>query len=376
MRKRKFVYTLALGAALLPASGAFSQAPNPTPNRESKLIAGFETETRVTSDPNEAGENRASINTDVKFVAEGSRSLKVDLNDLGEWRDNYFVVDFAEPIDISGHLMLSVDVYIPAASLNPDSSENGWFQLYPHVTTTRRDNASETTETWLGMRNLKVEEGWNHLVWDLATGTDTKITRVAFAGTTNESRPWSGPIYVDNIRVYKGSFHGIQPDEKLIAGFDDPNDKARFTGDEGVKIDVNTDKAFIRDGAGSLKIDLTGQTAGFSSGFVRADDLGAAIDVANATAIHLDLFIPEASQPTGDWKELGFTVLGAGGEVQGATAGFLTNQWITLQIVLTPEQARTLSTVKGLFLTRNNDPNTPWNGPIYMDNLRVVVPTR
>jgi hypothetical protein len=100
--------------------------------------------------------------------------------------------------------------------------------------------------------------------------------------------------------------------------------------------------------------------------------------VSNATAIHLDVFLPTASVPTGDWRELGFGVLGAGGELQGLTGGIgdVTDQWVTLEIPLTPEQAKTLSIVKGLYLRRNDDPGSKWTGPIYIDNLRAVVPTQ
>jgi hypothetical protein len=373
MRKTLLLSTLAAELALLPVRGAFSAALNPTPTRESKLVAGFETDITVTSDPDGLGESRASINTDPAFVAEGSQSLKVDLTDLAGWRDTYFAVDLAEPIDIQGHQVLSMDVYVPAESLNPDNTAGGWFQFTPHPTLTNPDDEAATSESWLGMRQIRVEGGWHRLVWDLWNGTDTKITRIAVAGNTNGDRGWTGPIYVDNIRVYKGAFHGIQPDETLISGFENATDSDAFTSGEGATIEVNTDKQFVRDGNSSLKIDLTDQS-GWSDNVARADDLGTALDVSNATAIHLDVFVPEESKPTGDWTELGFAVVGAGGELRGTTGGYLTNQWNTLQIALTPEQAQTLSTVQGVFLIRNDDPNSTWTGPIYIDNLRAVVP--
>jgi hypothetical protein len=378
MRKSTLVTWVAAGLALLPVSNVFCAPPNPTPTRESKLLVGFESETKITSDPLDAGENRASINTDAQFVAEGAQSLKVDLTGVADWAESFLTVDFPQPVDVHGYLVVSMDVYVPVESLNNGDTSGTWFQLYPHVTTTTPGDDTKTSETWLGMRNLKLEAGWNHLVWDLKTGTDTKVTRFAIATSNNADKPYSGPIYVDNIRVYKGSFVGIQPDEKLIAGFEDPKDKDRFSSDQGAKIEVNTDKQFVQTGTGSLKIDLTGLTGGPFSTLARAEDLGTTIDVANATAFHLDLYVPAASLPSGDWKELGFAVIGDGGEVGGTTNGIadVTDQWITLEIPLTPEQAKTLSTVKGLYLTRNDDPNAEWQGPIYLDNLRAVVPAQ
>jgi hypothetical protein len=376
MRKSTLVTLMAAGLALLPISSAFSAPPNPTPTRESKLLVGFESDTKLTSDPLDSGENRASINTDPQFVAEGSQSIKVDLTDVADWAESFLTINFEPPVDIQGHLVLAADFYVPVESLNKGDTSGTWFQLYPHITTTDPNDATKTNEVWLGMRNLNLEAGWNHFTWDLKTGSDTKVTQLAIATSNNGDKPYSGPIYVDNIRVYKGSFVGVQPDEKLIAGFEDAADKDRFTGDEGVKVEVNTDKQFVQTGTGSLKIDLTGQAGGTSSNVVRSEDLGTAIDVSTASAIHLDFFIPSASLPTGDWKELGIAVLGDGGEVRGATNGIgdVTDQWVTLELLLTPEQAKTLSTVKGLYLTRNDDPNSEWKGPIYIDNLRAVVP--
>ena len=60
MKKITLVTLVAAGLALVPARGAFSAAPNPTPNRESKLLADFESETAAKGDPDGNGENRAS----------------------------------------------------------------------------------------------------------------------------------------------------------------------------------------------------------------------------------------------------------------------------------------------------------------------------
>jgi len=371
MKKTTLVCMLSAGLALLPVVSAFSAAPNPTPTRQSKLLVDFETDAQVTSDPDGSGTSRASVNTGAEFVAEGTKSLKLDFTGLAGWHDPYFAIDLPQPIDIKGHLALAMDVYLPAESLNPDSSEGAWWQFTPHITTTNADDESQTTETWLGMHNMAA--GWNHLVWDLKTGTDTKITRIVFAGNTNDARGYTGPIYVDNIRVYEGTFAGVHPDEKLIQGFEDAAVKDAFSGSQTV--DINTDKQFVQAGNSSLKIDLTGAEGGWTSDVVRADDWGTTLDVSNATALHLDLFVPEGSQPE-SWNELGYVVIGEGGEVWGSTAGILTGQWNTLVINLTPDQAKMLTNVKGIYFLRNQDSNTPWRGPVYVDNLRAVVPTQ
>jgi hypothetical protein len=374
MKKTTLVSLLAAGLALLSTSSAFSAPLNPTPNRESKLLVGFEDQTTVMSDPDGVGENRASINADPQFVAEGSKSLKLELTGVGGYKD-YFAIDLPAPIDIKGYQVLSMDVYVPVASLNNgDYKDNAWFEFLPRPTTADPADATMTVDTQYG--NRAMGPGWNHLIWDLKNGTDTKITKLAFVGNTNGDKPYSGPVYVDNIRVYKGSFTGIQPDEKLIFGFDKPTDKDFFTGP--VAYAVSTDKQFVHDGNGSLKIDLTNQDGGWTNDVARADNWGKTVDVSNATAIHLDLFVPDGSQPT-SWNQLGFVVIGEGGDAWGTTSGgvtggFIPGQWNTLELALTPDQAKALTNVKGLYLIRNQDSNTPWNGPIYIDNLRAVVP--
>ena len=64
-------------------------------------------------------------------------------------------------------------------------------------------------------------------------------------------------------------------------------------------------------------------------------------------------------------------MIGAGGQV--AVTNFVTNgQWVTLEIPLTPEQAAMLTNVKGLFFITNSGDD--WTGPVYVDNLRAVIP--
>jgi len=139
---------------------------------------------------------------------------------------------------------------------------------------------------------------------------------------------------------------------------------------------MNTDKQFITQGAGSLAIDLNGQGGGWTNGVATADDWGTTIDASNATALHLDLFVPTASTPSnGNWHEIGYTVIGDGGEVGGEVGsnGIVDGQWNTLEIPLTADEAAMLKNVKGIRFIRNQ--GDAWNGPVYVDNLRAVVPT-
>jgi len=239
MKKSHQLSLMAAALAFTTARGAFAAATgvlNPTPNRESKLIADFENTTDVTSDPNGAGENHASINTDTQFAAEGGKSLKIDMTGVaGGWHDHEFTINFAQPIDIKGYLVLAMDVFVPDTSFADPSS---YYQFDPRTTTVDPTDATKTVVSYYGPRNLHT--GWNHLVWNLQKGTDTQLTQLDSSG--NSGADYSGPLYVDNIRLYKGDFSGVQPDEKLIFGFDKPADKDLFTVGDAAGVAVNTDK--------------------------------------------------------------------------------------------------------------------------------------
>jgi hypothetical protein len=365
MRKTALVYWMAAGLALLPVSGAFSAAnpgaPNPYPNRESKLLADFETDVSVTADPEGSGTNRASIITDTQFAAEGGKALKVDLTGLTGWNDPAISINFQPPIDIQGYQVVSMDIFVPADSVS------SWHQFHLQAsTTTSLTDDSTVSRIYYGPG--AVSAGWNHMIWVLKNGTDTKLAKLELA--INSGAEWSGPVYFDNIRIYKGNFLGLQPDELLVTGFDKAADKDLFAGDT-VTIEANTDKQFISQGEGSLKIDMTGFTGG---SIVRAEDFGTTIDASKATAVHLDLFVPTGSYTASDWHEVGFGVIGEGGEVSSPTHGVVDGQWVTLEIPLTPEKAAMLTNIKGVFLSNNS--GSEWAGPVYIDNLRVVVPTQ
>jgi hypothetical protein len=379
MKTNRLVSVVAAGLALLSVRSAFAAinpaALNPTPNRDSKPLVDFESAVTVMSDPSGAGTNLASVNTDPQFVAEGSKSLKLDFNGLSGYNNNYFVIPLAAPIDIKGYQVLAMDVFIPDTSLADPTS---YYQFDPHLITTSPTDDTMTSETWYGPGQMGA--GWNHLIWSLKTGTDTKVTQIAFAGNTGAN--YTGPVYVDNIRVYKGSFVGLQADEKLVFGFDNATDPGLFASNDSAPITLNTDKQFISQGTGSLKIDLNGLSSGWSNGLARADDWGKTLDLSKATAIHLDVFVPGSSYPPGDWHELGFVVIGDGGEVgtlpngNGASDSVqnVSDQWVTLEIPLTPANAAKLTNVKGIYLIRNTGDD--WTGPIYIDNLRAVFPTQ
>jgi hypothetical protein len=376
MRKFSLLSVMAAGLALLSASGVLAAlnpgVPNPTPSRDSKILVDLTNPVTVMSDPGGTGGNLASMSTDPTFAAEGSKSVKLDFNGQSGYNNNYFVIPLSTPVDIKGYQTLAMDVFIPDASIN-----NSWYQLDPHIITTLPGDDTMTQETWYGPGQMGA--GWNHLIWTLKNGTDTKVTQIAFAGNTGDT--YNGPIYASNIRLYKGTFAGLQPDEKLIFGFDNASDASFFTSGDGAPVSANTDKTFISQGAGSLKVDLTGITSGWSNNILRADDWGKTIDLSKATAIHLDFYIPGSSYPVGDWHELGFVVIGDGGEVGvlpnggGASNSFqsIADQWGTLEIPLTPDNAAKLTNVKGLYLIRNSGDD--WTGPIYVDNLRAVFPT-
>src|SRR6187397_2734974 len=99
MKKTRWVSLMAAGLGFLPVAAALAAAnpgvPNPYPTRESKLLVDFESQVEVTGDPRETGENATSINTDVQFAAEGSKSLKVDMTGVvADGHDNIFTVKF------------------------------------------------------------------------------------------------------------------------------------------------------------------------------------------------------------------------------------------------------------------------------------------
>src|SRR5260370_25643156 len=112
MNKLTLVSPIAAGLALFLASGAIAAvnpaAPNPYPTRDSKILVDFESPTMVASDPTRAGKNLASINIDPLFVAEGSRSLKLDFTGLIGSMDLGFVIHLPQPVDIKGYQVLAM----------------------------------------------------------------------------------------------------------------------------------------------------------------------------------------------------------------------------------------------------------------------------
>jgi hypothetical protein len=361
---RKAFWFLALIAvlALATALSAYAQALNPTPNRESKLLFSFEDDKLDgwISDPNNTGSNElASLNTDPQFVSDGKGSLKLNLTDIGGWKEPVLAVDLAEPLDLKDWGAISMDVYVPAESLYPDQP-GGWFQLDPRM-------ATANGTAYYGNRDCHA--GWNHWTWNLAAGKNEGITRIFFAANTDGARPWTGPIYIDNIRAWK-SLVGLHPDEKLVLGFDKADDASIFTPDSSTVVKFNSDKQYIIQGDGSVMVDFTGAT-GWSNAFCRGT-LPQGVDLTKATAIMFDVFVPADSGAT-DWWQVGAEITGDNLYIQ--IPGMTTNagEWDTVNYALSPAEAANMTNVTGFNLIRNS--GAEWRGPIYIDNLRVVIPT-
>jgi hypothetical protein len=341
--------------ALFTVGSAFSQAYNPYPHRENKVLVDFETATTVESDPLGTGKNVATVNTDAQFVSDGKSSLKLDFNEVGAGPG--FVINLAAPVDIKGFQILAMSVFVPAESYTA-----GWYQFHPRVIT-------DLGETGYGPGNLV--PGWNHLMWSLAPGTDAKVSSLDIR--LNQGGEYAGPVYVDNIRVYKGNFVGLQADEQMIFGFDKPTDKDLFTTvSDDVKVDTNADKQFVTGGDASLKLDLSQKTSGWTNNVARVDGWGKTLDVSKATAIHLDVFIPMGSSPESTWHEIGFAVVGDGGEKNAPTNFVPLGQWVTLEIPLSSDQAKAIGNVTGFYFLLNS--GADWTGPVYADSLRAVIP--
>jgi hypothetical protein len=362
MKKASLVCALSAALTLVSIGGALSAALNPTPDRDSKPLFGFEDSSfdGWVSDPLATGANAlASQNADAQYVSEGKGSLQLDLTDIGGWQDRLFSVDIADGLDLSQYHALSLDVYAPDSSLFPDQP-GGWFQFNPRI-------VSANGISYLGNRDMQA--GWNHMVWDLQDGMGEGITQIYVSSNTDGARPWSGPIYIDNVRAWKDPFPGIHSDETMILSFDTQADVDLFAIDTAHPASLNTDKQYVHDGAGSMAIDMTGQ-AGWTA-FDQASGLPS-VDLSKATAIHVDVFVPDGVQPT-DWSQLGFAINGDGGQVATETKGYITNQWNTLELALSPEDAAKLTNVTSMELRTNS--GMAWNGPIYIDNLRAVIPS-
>lgn len=364
MRRVSWLCALAAILIVVTAAAAFAQALNPTPTRESKLIFSFEDDKLDgwTSDPKATGTSIASWNTDPKYVSDGKGSLKLDLsnggaNDIGGWVEPMFSVDIPDGVDLKDYAVFSMDVYVPAESLFPDQP-GGWFQILPRIT-------SAGGTGYYGNRD--VHAGWNRLIWDMQVGRTENVTKITAASNTDGARPWTGPIYIDNVRAYK-SFTGMQPDETLIYGFDKESDLSSFTPGDGVTLAFNSDKQYISQGDGSLSVDLTGMS-GWHGGMARVPLPD--VDLSKATAIHLDVYVPNGNQPS-DWSQIGMEITGAGGQVSTATLGFLTDQWNTLELPLTPSDAAKLADTTAFSIRVNS--GAAWTGPFYIDALRAVIP--
>jgi hypothetical protein len=365
MKRVSLTGALSAVLALGVTAAAYSQAIapyNPTPSRASTELFDFENGIDGwTGGTGDVGTAQVSLNADPQYASDGTKSLAVDLTGQGNWVDPVLTGTLSTPVDLSQYHALSMDVFVPEESRNPDNPD-GWFQFFLRVT-----DSSGTT--YYNTRNTQA--GWNHIVWDLKDGAGSGASSISFATGTDDARRWTGPAYIDNIRVWKDPLPGIHSDEKLIQGFDDAslNDMI-VTNPAEVTASVNTDKQFVKDGTGSLMIDMSGQND-WSNDTVKIDGLPA-FDLTNATGIHIDFFIPTDSAPT-DWSEFGFGINGEGGSIDTATQGYLADQWNTLEIPLSSDTANAIKNVTGLYIMKNS--GDVWHGPIYVDNLRAVYAT-
>jgi hypothetical protein len=174
---------LAASLAVLPGAGAFAQvnvAHNPYPNRPQKLVTGFEnatvcTEAQVVAEECPAGWHGfqagpptkpvVTINTDPKFVAEGTKSLKVDMTSVEQnWHSEFFRGVFAEPVDAGGFNTLSMNVYYTFDSETGENANTSWSEMFIRIQKVNADG-SDAGEDWYGNRNFR--RGWNFFTWDL-----------------------------------------------------------------------------------------------------------------------------------------------------------------------------------------------------------------
>ena len=92
--------------------------------------------------------------------------------------------------------------------------------------------------------------------------------------------------------------------------------------------------------------------------------------MSKATAIHLDVFVPEDSYTADSYRGIGFGVVGAGRRV--AVASFVERAVGHPGDPAHPGAGAKLSNMKGVYFITNS--GNAWTGPIYVDSLRAVIP--
>ncbi|HEY3280660.1 MAG TPA: dockerin type I repeat-containing protein [Armatimonadota bacterium] len=300
-----------------------------------------------------------SHNIDPNYAFSGSSgSLKVDLTGHQTWSDHLMSVTLPEPLDLSLFGFVSVDVFCPESALGGDADsaygQFGLITLPPEV-------------SW-GSRDV-VRTGWQRFVWSLDPAQSKSITELRFL--VDQGGPWQQPVYFDNLRVLPGKPQGLAPkDQILIDGF---NTDANIEGmAEDWPRQITTDKTYVTEGTGALKVDLTGVTGwtGYKDQLLGLTP----IDLSSMDQVRLDVYVPAASAP--EWFQWGVCLLsgeagvGVSDAIHGVNVGWQTLVWdLTL---LSPEEKVLLKEVTGFrFLTQSGgDTNTDWKGPIYVDALR------
>jgi alpha-L-arabinofuranosidase len=174
-----------------------------------------------------------SVTKDPKFVTEGKYALKVDLTGSMDWNQDVMVC--APPFDpaINKLVELSFDVTIPQASVDGleyqemylvcSSKSNAWYQLKSPL-------LPGQNKVVFKLDNAKIKQDmWNMYL------------------VTNNSQPYKGPIYIDNmvgrIMGEPGNAEGRVIDKETGA----PIENARV---------VIGDSLIITDAAGNFKVTI------------------------------------------------------------------------------------------------------------------------
>jgi hypothetical protein len=335
---------------LLSIHPAANAALDPT---KANVIFDWETDTQGWTSGIDT--SKVTHNSDAQFASEGSKgSLQVNLTGHNSWSDQIMTVALPAPLDLSKFAFVSVDVYVPAGSRGGDTSPT-WAQ-FGLITGDPYIN--------LGSHDI-VREGWQHFVWSLDPEKSKNITFMRFF--VNQGAPWAAPIYFDNLKVLPGQARGLTAkDQILIDGF---NKAANIEGmAEDWPREITTDKAYVTEGDGALKLDITDQQgwSGYKDAIIGLPP----IDLSTMDQLRLDVFLPDASAP--DWYQLGVSLVSgdAAAYVPDAIHGF-NKGWQTLVwdfTRFTADQKALLKEITGFrFFVQSG---TAFLGPVYVDALR------
>jgi len=185
MRKKSIAAVL-IAACLLfsPVFAAEESAVDFAAKHKVKL---WSFETGTTEGWNGAGKwaKACSVTDNPKFVTEGKYALKIDATGSTDWNQDAAVNSGPFIKEINKLVEMSMDVIVPAESakgmefqelyLVCSSKTNNWYQLKKQLTIGKQ-------KVTFKIDNSKIKEDMWHIYL-----------------VVNNSQPWSGPIYVDNI---------------------------------------------------------------------------------------------------------------------------------------------------------------------------------